>query len=149
LIEPYSPEEKSCPVFVEVSEHPIMIVGQNIGHETDGTHTGVVWEKNKSAQLLWAAIQNTPNLYLTNACNYTEMTDRYMEEGLYDLIDAIDSLKPLKIICLGNVAKDMVYRIPYAITDNIKFKFLVHPSYVLRINMNQEEYINQIKEALK
>ena len=59
------PEVKSKVKLIGKLKNPILIIGQNPGHNRDGTHTGIVWEGNRSANLLLEAIENRQNLILT------------------------------------------------------------------------------------
>lgn len=132
--------------FVGVKKNPIIIVGQNPGHNYDGTHTGVAWERNKSAKLLWEAIDDRQNLILTNICNYTVITIPRLAEGVLDLYHLIKIDNPSKIVCLGNIAYTEVKKMQ--VQNMPKVFHFHHPSYIIRFNKGRNSWIKDIRKAI-
>lgn len=124
--------------------HPVLIVGQNPGRQRIGQQTGIVWEGNRSADLLKWVIGTKTNIYLTNVCNYREMTPKNVEEGLYDLKVLIDDLQPKKIICLGGYAYLKVKKLGF----DIPIQKLPHPSFITRFNKDREFYKKCFQQAI-
>lgn len=124
---------------------PVLIVGQNPGKQRANQKTNVVWEGNKSSDLLMSIISDLENIYLTNVCNYQEMTDFQLEEGIIDLKKLIEALKPRVIICLGLFAKGHVQEME-PISPVVEF---VHPSYVVRFNKDRNEYRESIRKVIQ
>jgi uracil-DNA glycosylase len=131
----------------------IIIVGQNPGHNRDGTNTGTVWEKNRSARLLWSAIGESQNIILTNICNYTDMDEEKIHEGLTDLKDLMNEYKPAKVIVLGDFAykwlKFSLYSSAYKPEETVSVFKLHHPSYIARFNKGSEEWKKKVRRLLK
>jgi len=147
------PNEKLKIQLLNVAEHPTLIVGQNPGHNRDGTHTGTVWEKNRSARLLHEAIDGRDNIILTNICNYTEITPERLSEGMFDISKLIRKYKPENIICLGEYAFRHIEamcagRMIRPSGYSIAIYKLHHPSYIARFNKDKDEWINKVREIL-
>lgn len=132
----YSPALKLKTRSVGTLKNPVFLVGINPGHNRDGTHTGTVWEKNRSAVLLNEAIEGLTNLYLTNVCNYTTLTDEHLREGLSDLKNDISVYKPSQIICFGKEAFDHVLKLE----PDSRIIRIYHPSYIIRFNKDREAW---------
>lgn len=147
----FSPEVKAKPRFINVSEFPVLIVGQNIGHNRDGTHTGTAWEKNRSAKLLNEAIKGYDNLILTNICNYTVVNHEHLIEGYEDLRDLTKKYTPKKIICLGDYSfQHMKILMTMKFVRAGKAQLVAvykrhHPSYITRFNKDKKEWIEDIR----
>lgn len=126
----------------KVGKNPVFIVGQNPGKQRIGSDIGVAWEGNRSSDLLKWVIAGQDNLYLTNVCNYRDMTSDNVNECIYDLIDDINDMKPRKIICLGNYANQKVITLwaNNHIPNDIKIVKLPHPSFIARFNKDREKY---------
>lgn len=125
-------------------DHPVLIVGQNPGRQRTGEKTHVVWEGNRSADLLEWVLKSQTNIYLTNICNYQDITSGRLEEGKYDLQVLVMQLEPSKIICLGQYSYDIVSEMykqlllwPVGITNIRK---LPHPSWIARFNKDRLAY---------
>jgi uracil-DNA glycosylase family 4 len=129
----------------KIGDNPVLIVGQNPGRQRRGEQTNIVWEGNRSSDLLQWVIAGQDNIYLTNVCNYQEMTPERIEEGVYDLSVLISTLKPRVIICLGAFAHLAVAQLEMKYPIR---KFL-HPSYIARFNKDRDEYKRKILEAIK
>ena len=148
------PEIKSKVKMIGVTKNPVIIIGQNPGHNRDGTHTGIVWENNRSANLLLEALEDRQNLILTNICNYTEITEEYLFEGQNDIIKLYHDNKPFDIICLGEFS---FQHIKMLIHNNLlkcnngsytRVWKLHHPSYIARFNKDKEKWINEIRSII-
>lgn len=128
----------------DITNHPALIVGQNPGRQRMNEMTGVVWEGNRSADLLLRTLAGQTGIYLTNICNYREMTPEHVKEGLYDLQKLIDALQPRVVICLGAYSHLGVR------TLSIKCPIikLAHPSHIARFNKDREEYKKRFTNAL-
>jgi uracil-DNA glycosylase len=129
-------------------ENIIFIVGMCPGKQRKKDKTNIAWEGNKSGDFLTKIIKDYKNLYLTNIFN-TYSVDKIetetIEKGKKQLLNDINLLKPKKIICLGDFAFSTVMNFNLKDIHIIKLK---HPSYILRFNGKQEEYINQFKGVL-
>lgn len=123
---------------IGVIKNPVLIVGQNPGKQRKNEQTFTVWEGNKSSDLLNYVIENQTNVYLTNVCNYQEMTPQRIEDGINDLRALIDELQPVKVICLGAFAHLAVCTLKL----NYDVKRLLHPSYIVRFQKDREAYKN-------
>lgn len=119
-------------------DHPILIVGQNPGKQRKNEETSIVWEGNKSADLLKWVLAGRDNIYLTNICNYREMTPEHIQEGLYDLGILIEQLQPRQIVCLGGISYNYVSKL-FEWTD-IDIVKLPHPSFIVRFQKDREQY---------
>lgn len=139
--------QKVRPRLVNVSKHPIMIVGQNPGHFRDGSTTGVAWDGNRSARLLDNVIEGIDNLVLTNVCNHPIMSEENMVEGVNELRDDIIKYKPRKLICLGDISNKWV-RMLFGDSKVLKIYNFQHPSYIARFNKDVEVYKAKIREAI-
>jgi uracil-DNA glycosylase len=137
----YSPNLKLKTRSIGQLDRPVFLVGINPGHNRDGTHTGTVWEKNRSARLLNEAIEGLTNLYFTNVSNYTTLTDEHLREGLSDLKKDISLYKPSKIVCLGKDAFGYVSKLD-AQSQIIR---IAHPSYIARFNKDKEMWIKMLR----
>lgn len=147
------PNDKLDIQLIGVGEHPTLIVGQNPGHNRDGTHTGKVWEKNRSARLLHESLDGRENIILTNICNYTEINQDRLIEGYNDISNLVYRYKPTRIICLGTYAYDHITAMctarlikPHGFS--IAIYKLNHPSYIARFNKDKDEWINKVREIL-
>lgn len=136
-----------------VLNHPVLIVGQNPGRQRAGEKTHIVWEGNRSADFLMWCLQDETNIYLTNICNYQEMTPERIEEGKTDLRVLIEQLEPKRIICLGGYSYDVVSRMyrdlllwPVGIMN---IHGLNHPSWIVRFNRDREEYKKELVDLIR
>lgn len=130
-------------VLINVSNNPIIIVGQNPGRQRGGVTEKVCWQNNQSADLLCEAIKGRDNIILTNVCQYRDMTLGNLKKGVEDLERLIKEVKPRKVISLGTIASIKVLGI---LLDNPSFRVisLHHPSYVVRFNNDRTEWINKL-----
>lgn len=144
MIEPYGPEVKAVPRNVGMKKDPIFIIGQNIGHEGDGSHTGTVWEKNKSALLVNEIIGDRENLFLTNICNYTVVTPDRLREGIEDIKTAMLIYGCKKVICLGSIA----YQNLIMFDTKARIVHFAHPSFIIRFNKDRDKYIRTMRGEL-
>lgn len=129
---------------INVTKNPVMIVGQNPGRQRKNSQTFTNWEGNRSADFLNWCIESINNLYLTNACNYQQMTEEKIIEGLVELRAKIDVLKPRKIITLGEFAS-------FAIADinpDVEVEHFFHPSFMVRFNKDKGEYRERLRKAI-
>lgn len=151
----YITEDKYLPLEIEVDKYPIMFVGMNPGKTRKGKYSSHVWDGDTlTSNLLREAVEPYTNIVLTNVCNYQEVSEEKLNEGMNDLLQLVLRLKPRKIICLGDFAYKHVEELRmnggemyqrYAERHVIK---LPHPSYVVRFNKNRQEYINKIRKEL-
>lgn len=129
---------------INVTENPVLIVGQNPGRQRNNSKTFVNWEGNRSADFLAWCIEGLDNLYLTNACNYQQMTEDRITEGSVELRAKIDVLKPKRIITLGEFASFIVADI----NPDVPITHFFHPSFMVRFNKDKGEYKEQIRRAI-
>lgn len=136
-------EDKPISIF----RRPVIVVGQNPGRQRKGQETGVVWEGNRSADFLMDVIERyeLSNLYLTNICNYQDMTTDRLLEGVLDFIDTCVKLQPRKVVALGKIAYDTlsVGKPPLPV------QYVPHPSFILRFNKDRQAYTRQLIDALQ
>ena len=85
-----------------------MVVGQNPGRQRKKDQTFTAWEGNRSGDLIQQVVVGIPNLYLTNVCNYQEMTPEHMAEGYSDLRVFFSENDVKKVVCLGLFAAEHV-----------------------------------------
>lgn len=123
---------------------PVFIVGQCPGRQRKHEQTHVVWEGNRSSDLLEEAVEGLGDLYFTNICNYQDPTLEEVHEGMLDLERKIVKLNPRKIICLGEYAYSRVIQLP-GMEDVVK---LPHPSFIMRFHKNKQEWIQQLRKAI-
>lgn len=130
---------------IYLGQNPTLIVGQNPGRQRKGEQTKTVWEGNRSSDLLNWVLDGQRNVYLTNVCNYQEMTPELVDEGMYDLSVLIVTLQPSVIICLGAYAHLAVasFEMSYPIRK------LLHPSYIVRFNKDRDEYKQKFLRAIR
>lgn len=133
-------------------DHPTLIIGQSPGNQRKNTFDGVCWHGNKSADLLNEAIDGYSNIILTNICQYREINETNLLEGMNDIIRLIITFKPKTVLCLGNYAWENAEKIRtnggeiyqrYA-----KFDKLDHPSYIVRFNKDRQQWINNLRSFL-
>lgn len=127
-----------------LGKHPVLIVGQNPGRQRKGEQTEVVWEGNRSSDLLLDVLKDQQNIYFTNVCNYQEMTPERISEGQYDLKVLIEQLEPRLIICLGAFAHLGVV----ALNTDVPVRKFLHPSFIARFNKDRNEYKRKILEVI-
>lgn len=136
--------EKSIGAIVH---HPVLIIGQNPGRQRKGEETNIVWEGNRSSDFLMYCLLDYSNIYLTNVCNYQEITRETLNEGIYDLKILIEYLQPTHIICLGKFAEkyfNLIAAKGLSLEKPASVHYFAHPSYVLRFNKDVEEYKDKI-----
>jgi uracil-DNA glycosylase len=131
-------------VWVNVADNPVIIVGQNPGRQRFSKQDFTVWSGNRSGDLLTGCLTNCDNYVLTNVCNYQDMTEQNISDGLKDLQVMISVLSPRKIICLGNFAYDYVKSM--TLVPVIK---LEHPSYIARFNKDKADYKRRLCGEVK
>lgn len=137
---------KFTPKTVNARLGCVMIVGQNPGNQRPGQRTNIVWEGNKSADLLLKAIDGIDNLFITNICNYQDPLDRSrISEGLDDLRKAVEVYQPERIVCIGARAHLAVM----ATVPQIHIRKLTHPSYVIRFGKDQQRWIDRLRRAIQ
>lgn len=129
---------------IKVSENPVFIVGQNPGRQRKDAVTSIVWEGNRSSDFLMECIDGLENIYLTNVCNYQQMTDDLIVEGTTALRAKIDYLQPRRIITLGEFASFHMAHID----PSAPITHFFHPSFIVRFNKDREEYKEQIRKAI-
>lgn len=122
----------------------VLIVGQNPGRQRRNERTQVVWEGNRSADLVNWILDGQRNVYLTNVCNYQKMTPERIEEGVHDLSVLIITLQPSVIVCLGAFAHLAVAQLEMS----YPVRKLLHPSYIVRFNKDREEYKRRFLSAM-
>lgn len=141
----YITEDKYLPLAIEVEERPVIFVGQNPGKTRKGKYSKHVWDGDtRTSNLLREAVDGYTNIVLTNVCNYQDMSDEHLEEGLEDLRKMIEDLEPKLIVCLGGFSRRYVL----SLKPECRVVSLQHPSYVVRFNRNRQEYINNIRSQL-
>ena len=100
--------------LINIIQNPIFIIGINPGKQRKMEQTNIVWEGNKSSDLLLNIIQNINNLFLTNLYNYQNKNiSLYINKGLQELNNNIQKYKPFKIICLGNIVSNYILKFTY------------------------------------
>lgn len=124
--------------------NPVFIVGQNPGRQRKGQESHIVWEGNRSSDFLTWCIEGLDNIYLTNVCNYQQMTDDLIKQGAVELRAKIDYLAPKRIITLGEFASFHVAEID----PDVPISHFFHPSFIVRFNKDREEYKEQIRKAI-
>ena len=138
---------KYKPLKIDIKFHPIFIVGQNPG-KRGFNDSPYAWDgATRTSNFVRECIQGHHNLYLSNVCNYKDLTIPHVEEGVEDLKRDIKRYMPRKIICLGAFAFDYVSKIVNP-ESGIKVYRLAHPSYVLRFNYGVEAFKEEIKRIL-
>ena len=139
-------EVKFQPYGTELAQGSItVVVGQNPGRQRNGEQNNVAWCGNRSGDLMMEVAARIPNLYLTNVCNYQEMNNDRIQEGLRDIRNFLLMNRVDKIVCLGLFAYENIKSID---TGNIPVKVFHHPSFVLRFNKNPEQYKRRLKMEL-
>lgn len=126
--------------YVGVTENPVLIVGQNPGRQRQGQQTGIVWEGNRSSDLLRWVLAGQSNYILTNVCNYREITPERVLEGLEDIMQLIRIHRPRIIICLGGYAHVAMTNLDEVDYFEIQVRKLPHPSFIARFNKDREKY---------
>lgn len=124
-------------------DQEIMVVGQNPGRQRKSAQTFTAWEGNRSGDFMQEIVKGIPGLYLTNVCNYQEMTPERIEEGLSDLRAYYSENDVKKVVCLGLFAADHVKKAGLPV-DVI----MHHPSFVLRFNKGKENYKAALRKEL-
>ncbi len=127
---------------IDVTTNPVLIVGQNPGRQRKGSETCVVWEGNRSADLLAWVLDGQSNIYLTNVCNYQEITPERVAEGKGSLSRLIGDLQPSHVLCLGHWSYKHVIDLQAngLIPLNLWIAELPHPSWVARFNKDRSQY---------
>ena len=133
---------------INVTTKPVMLVGQNPGKARTGPDTGIVWESNRSADLLNEIVEGISNLYLTNLVNYQIINPAVIEEGLEDLTQTIKTYSPSKIICLGGLSYRYVTKLVNDLGLDIPVFGLRHPSFIVRFNKDRDAYANELLELI-
>lgn len=133
--------------FIQVGASPTIIVGQNPGKQRKSALLpGFAWDGNPSADLLWEAISGTPNLVLTNVWQYqwaeTE-GELQLAEGVSELHDLIQALKPRRVIALGQLAYETCIALYFTHTPPVAR--LEHPSYVVRFKRDRLDWIYRLQ----
>jgi uracil-DNA glycosylase family 4 len=124
----------------------VFIVGQNPGNKQGEDE---VFYPSRTGNLIDEVISNKDNVYLTNICNYQDLTPSNILKGLADLLNDIENLKPYKIILLGRVAKvNFERKVMKYIDESIYVVYAHHPSFVLRFNKGKELYITNLRKEL-
>lgn len=121
-----------------------MIVGQNPGRQREGQQNCQVFHGNRTGDLVEEAIEGLTNIILTNACNYQLPHEQGMDyEGWAELRYLIQKHEPRKVICLGEVAYNVVLR---QRIKGLKIVKMVHPSWVNRFNHgDRKPFIKQLR----
>ncbi len=128
------------------NKEPIMIVGICPGKQRKNKQNQLVFSGNRTGDFIEKILKNGTNIYLTNIFNYLidkKITLEIVQNGLEELRDDILTLKPYRIIALGNFAYNYCKEI-----TNISIIKLYHPSYILRFNKNKMEYIKKFNKLL-
>lgn len=125
---------------VGIKEHPVLIIGQNPGRQRQGEQTNIVWEGNRSSDLLRWVLSGHTNYILTNVCNYREITPDRVLEGLEDINALIRKYRPYKIICLGGYSHVAISNLDDVDYYEIQVIKLPHPSWIARFNKDREKY---------
>lgn len=132
------------PIVTWPQNGPItMIIGQNPGRQRKDAQTFTAWEGNRSGDFINETTKDIPNLYLTNVCNYQEMTPERIAEGVSDLRTFFVENDVKKIVCLGLFAAQYVKKAGLPV-DVI----MHHPSFVLRFNKGADKYAMQLRREL-
>ena len=124
------------------------LVGMCPGHQRKKDATNIVWEGNKSGDLMQDIIKSFNNIYITNIFNYytdSTISRELIDEGLNELKVDITNLKPKKIICFGNFAFKEVNNLQL---KNVEITKVVHPSYILRFNMDKIKYVAETRSKI-
>lgn len=121
-----------------------ILVGQNPGRQRKSQQTYVVWEGNRSSDLLLEAISGAQNLYLTNVCNYQQMTDGKILEGLEHIRELVEDLEPRRVICFGQFAYSNVM----SLGMNVEVVKLPHPSWIVRFNKDRNLWSETLRSYL-
>src|SRR5574343_483225 len=133
---------------IEVTENPIIIIGMCPGKQRSNFKTGVVFEGNRTGDLVLKIIEGRKNIILTNIFNYEKeyKCKEIIRDGLLDIVYLIREHYPKKVIILGQFAKDhAMYIMKYY---KIHHVFLKHPSYIIRFNKDLKKYITKFKKEL-
>lgn len=131
-----------------ITANPIFIVGMCPGKQRKKNQTRIVWEGNRSGDLMTRIIRGKKNLFLTNAFNYYvdgDVPENIIDEGKFDLLEDIYRYNPRKVLCFGEVARKTIKEL-----DVVKcpIKLFKHPSYILRFNLDKEKYIKEVRGEL-
>ena len=133
------------PIITWPQNGPItIIVGQNPGRQRKDAQTYTAWEGNRSGDFISNGLRNIPNLYLTNVCNYQEMTPERVAEGYSDLRVFYSEQDVKKVICLGLFAAEHVKKMGLPV-DVI----MHHPSFVLRFNKDADAYLKRLRREIQ
>lgn len=125
------------------------IVGFGPGKQRRNEQSGIVWEGNKSGDIMQEIIKGKKDLFLTNAQNVWtdgEITDEMWEKGFRSLQANVNLKKPKKILAFGGVAAKMCHRLK--LPEKCEIVEFVHPSYIVRFNKDRDEYIKAVKETI-
>ncbi len=130
---------------------PIFIIGQCPGKQRKKDQTGLVFQGNRTGDLIQEVIKDFDNIHLTNIFNVIvpKITPEVIQSGSEELLNEIKELNPSKVICLGKIAQSTVSKLVSENDLNLWIVNFQHPSYILRFNKNKEEYKARIKEELK
>ena len=138
---------------INITNNPTFIVGQCPGKTTKKAlikqnNKYQVFSGNQTGTLVNEIIKNNKNLYLTNIFNYytnEAITQEIINQGLQELQEDIYKYQPATIICLGKFAEKHVK----TLQTTAQVYVITHPSYVLRFQMNKEEYTKNFRALLK
>lgn len=144
---------KKEPKFIDVTERPIIIVGEKMGKQRLGQNRYAL-EGNGTGDFVHEAIGDRQNIILTNIVNYFypgdfKHTGPEIAEGISDLIHLIEEHQPSKIICLGNIAAMYTRSIRIIPSDCVVVE-MRHPSWVNRFKSKERhEYIKLLTYELE
>jgi uracil-DNA glycosylase len=138
---------KYLPKFIEVSDNPIIIVGERPGLTRDGSQFALYG--NRTGDFVHEAIDDKKNLILTNLYNVLHEGDfdlRHVADGVLDLIELIEIYEPSLIVTLGKPAETYVQSISII---KCPIYSMPHPSWINRFKSKyRQDYINQLKHEL-
>lgn len=133
---------KKIPKLIDVTERPVIIVGEKPGKTRVPCQYALVG--NRTGDFVAEAIEGLPNIILTNVVNILyegNFNGLGLREGLTDLHELINTYKPRKIICLGSVAKKYV-KAP----AGCMVSYMPHPSYINRFKSSERShYIKHLR----
>lgn len=134
---------------IEVTERPVIIVGERPGRQRKKDRNQQCFHGNRTGDFVESVIDGKINIILTNVqqeyySGSLRLTGIEHVNGFYALNSLIRKMNPRHIICLGKYAHESVMCIIH-LPQDCKVTSLPHPSWTLRFNKSKKLYYEALQ----